>query len=231
MRPCGYRGRARCWPSAGGTIVPGSWHDPSVAAGWKCLVLSPSADPEDWTIGGIELEQLDPGAAAWFASGPCGEHVGGLAEVLAAVADAEADPAWLDVVVAVITADSDGERRSWLVVSQGRGVWFHTTFVENRASIRAHGLDWRRFAGSGIAGSQAPETDGIFLCSEIESAEWFAQMGRRRGREVDIWAVALDGRWLISDPGSSGGLDDGWMICLDPIPPRALELRVPGQPG
>jgi hypothetical protein len=56
-------------------------------------------------------------------------------------------------------------------------------------------------------------------------------MGQRRGREVDIWAVALDGQWLISDPNSSGGLDDGWMICLDPIAAEALELRVPAQSG
>jgi hypothetical protein len=202
-----------------------------VAAGWKCFVSSPSAAPEDGTIGGIELEQLDPGGAEWVASGPSGEHVGGLAEVLAAVADANADRAWLDAVAAVITADSDGERRSGLVVRQTEDVWFHTTFVENRVSIRARGLDWRRFVGSGIAGSQAPETDGIFLCSDVESAEWFAQIGRRRGREVDIWAVALDGQWLISDPSSSGGLDDAWMICLDPIPAPALELRVPGQSG
>ena len=55
----------------------------------------------------------------------------------------------------------------------------------------------------------------------MESAEFFAQMGRRRGREVDIWVVALDGQWMISDPDASGGLDDGlddgWTISLDPI--------------
>jgi len=55
-------------------------------------------------------------------------------------------------------------------------------------------------------------------------------MGRQRGREVDLWAVALNGQWLISDPSASGGLDDGWMISLDPISANALDLRVPGQP-
>jgi hypothetical protein len=50
----------------------------------------------------------------------------------------------------------------------------------------------------------------------MESAEWFAEMGQRRGREVDIWAVALDGQWLMSDPRSSGVLDDGWMIAWTP---------------
>ncbi len=192
-------------------------------------MLSPSADVADWTAGGIELEQLDPGANEWHASGPSGEHVGDLAVVLAAAADPNADRGRLDAVAAVVTADSRGERRSGLVVRQGQGVWFHTTFAENRASIRAHGLDWRRFVGSGIAGSRAPETDGIFLCSDMESAEFFVQMGRRRGREVDVWAVALDGEWLISDPSASGGLDDGWMICLDPIPAGRLEFRLPGR--
>jgi hypothetical protein len=200
-----------------------------VATGWKCFVLSPFVDREDWADGVVELEQLDPGGNEWFASGPSGELVGDLAVVLAAAADARAGRAWLDAVAEVVSADSHGERRSGLVVRQGQGVWFHTTFAENRASIRAHGLDWRRFVGSGIAGSRAPETDGVFLCSEMESAEFFAQMGRRRGREVEIWAVALAGQWMISDPSASGGLDDGWMICLDPIPAERLELRMPGQ--
>jgi hypothetical protein len=71
-------------------------------------VLGPSANPEDWTDGGIELEQLDPGANEWLASGPGG----GLAVVLAAAADPKANRAWLSAVAAVITSDSDGERRS-----------------------------------------------------------------------------------------------------------------------
>jgi hypothetical protein len=213
------------------TVATDRGNIPAVAVGWNCFVLSPSADLEDWAAGGIQLERLDPGGTQWSASGPSGKHVGGLAPVLAAAAGADADGGWLDAVAAVIRADSDGERRSGLMVRQAHGVWFHATFVKNRASILAHGLDWSRFVGSGIAGAQAPETDGIFLCSDIESAALFVQMGRRRGREVDVWAVALDGQWLVSDPSSSGGLDDDWMICPDPIPAQALELRVPGQPG
>jgi hypothetical protein len=49
-------------------------------------------------------------------------------------------------------------------------------------------------------------------------------MGARRGDPVDIWAVRLSGTWLIGDPGASGGGDDVWMICPEPIPPTALTL-------
>lgn len=62
-----------------------------VAVGWNCFVLSPSARLEDWTEGGIQLEQLDAGETHWSASGPSGEHVGSLATVLAAAADPRLD--------------------------------------------------------------------------------------------------------------------------------------------
>lgn len=147
--------------------------------------------------------------------------------MLESVADGSMDQEWLDVVATVVTADSVDERRSGLVVRRDHGVAFHATFADNRASIRAHGLDWTRFVEMGIAGSRAPEAAGIFLCSDVESAKWFAEMGQRRGRNVDIWAVALNGQSVISDPSSSGGLDDDWMICLNPIPAEALDLALP----
>ena len=100
-----------------------------------------------------------------------------------------------------------------LVVKRGLGTWFHATFSANRESISRHGLDWTRMTGSGIAGSRRPEAEGVFLCADLESAEWFAQMGTRHGQAVDIWAVRLDGTWLIGDPGASGGGDDVWMIA------------------
>jgi hypothetical protein len=211
--------------TGGASSLLGSWDDPAVSAGWKCFVLSPSPDPQDWSRGGILLEQLDDAGTRWSGSGPSGERIGDLVDVLAAVAEVNADQPWLDIVAAVLMADRDGNRRSGLVARQAHGVWFHATFVENRASILSHGLDWRRFVDSGVAGSRTPETDGIFLCPDDESAEFFAQMGRRHGREVDVWAVVLDGQWLISDPSSSGGLDDGWMICPDPIPANARPPR------
>jgi hypothetical protein len=52
------------------------------------------------------------------------------------------------------------------------GRWFHATFAENRESIRRHGLDFRRMAGPGIAGSLAAEAAGVFLTGDLESARW-----------------------------------------------------------
>lgn len=118
-----------------------------------------------------------------------------------------------------------------LLVKRAEGTWFHATFSSNRESISRHGLDRTRMTGSGIAGSHGPEADGVFLCADLESAEWFAQMGSRHGDAVDIWAARLDGTWLIGDPGASGGGDDCWMICPEPIPPGRLELIRPNFQG
>ena len=116
-----------------------------------------------------------------------------------------------------------------LLAKRGTGTWYHTTFADNRRSILAHGLDWTRMVGTGIAGSRAPETEGIFLCSDLGSAEWFAQMGQRGGRAVDIWAVILNGTWLIGDPGAGGGGDDNWMISRQRIAPSQLKLLREGR--
>jgi hypothetical protein len=195
-------------------------------AGWTCSIEGPSAGGGTQTI---ELERLDSAGVDWYASGADGDHIGGLLEVLTAAAEPCREQGWLEVVVAVLLTDDD--RRIGLVVKRGEGVMFHTTFVQNRASIRRHGLDWRRFNETGIAGSRQPETDGIFLSSDLWFAEWFAEMGRNRGREVDIWEVRLGGQWLISDPSSGCGIDDNWMICLEPIPNGALRLHIAGDAG
>ena len=180
--------------------------------------------------GEIELEQLDEAGGDWFASGPRGEHMGALDATVEAAADESADRAWLAAVVTAVNRERGAQRRSMLLVQRGRGTWFHTTFSENRESIARYGLDWRRMAGGGIAGSLGPEAEGVFLCCDIDSAEWFAQMGQQRGHRVDIWAVSLDAQWLIGDPGAGGGGDDTWMICSEPIAPSRLKL-VPGWVG
>jgi hypothetical protein len=187
-----------------------------MTAGWVCRVMSEAAE--------IEVEQLDDAGKDWFAVGPGGEHMGGLTETVAAAFGESTDPAWLAVVVDTIERDCGSDHRSMLLVKRASGTWFHTTLAENRESISDHGLDWRRMTGSGIAGSPRPEADGVFLCVDIEGAEWFAEMGRRRGCAVDIWAVALDGTLLIGDPSASGGGDDCWMICPEPIPNWQLKL-------
>jgi hypothetical protein len=45
-----------------------------------------------------------------------------------------------------------------------------------------------------------------------------------RGEPADIWRVVVEGRWLVSDSSSSGGLDDEWVIATEAIPADALEL-------
>jgi hypothetical protein len=75
---------------------------------------------------------------------------------------------------------------------------------------------------AGIAGSTRAEWPGVFLCSELESARWFAQMARP-GR-ADIWRVRVDSLWLEGDPGASGSGDDDWMIAIEPIPAEDVAL-------
>jgi hypothetical protein len=53
---------------------------------------------------------------------------------------------------------------------------FHVSPVANRASITAHGLDWTRMgAARGIAGSRAPEVDGVFLCASDFDVDFFVR--------------------------------------------------------
>jgi hypothetical protein len=65
---------------------------------------------------------------------------------------------------------------------------FHVSSSANRASIRAHGLDWARMgAARGIAGSTRPEVEGCFLADEHE-LPFFVRMNNTGGA-VDVWAV------------------------------------------
>jgi hypothetical protein len=186
-------------------------------AGWTCTVCC--------SRGEIELEQLDGDGSEWLASGPGGESVGALSEVIRSSASMDADQGWSEAVVAAITRElATGTRRSNLLVRRGTGEWYHVSWAENRTSIRTHGLDWRRMAGHGIAGSAQAEWPGIYLCSSLEDARFFATMGTRRGRPVDVWAVRLDGQWLEGAPESDGGGGDNWMICPEPISPKRIRL-------
>src|SRR4051812_45541923 len=66
---------------------------------------------------------------------------------------------------------------------------FHVSSSRNRDSIRQHGLDWTRMAGtSGIAGNEAPDGEGVFLCEDEAEAEFFVKMNNTGG-PVDVWAV------------------------------------------
>jgi hypothetical protein len=188
-------------------------HVAIVSQGWTCTVLAAGGD--------VQIEQLDRDGDEWFGDGPGGSTMGALDAVLSDCADA--DPGWVAAVVAAIGREiAVGMRRSLLLVKRGSGWMFHASPVRNRASIAQHGLDWRRMTGTGIAGSTAPEWPGVFVCSDLWSARWFATM---RGQAVsDIWRVNVDGIWLEGDPGASGGGDDDWMIAPEPIPAGRVSL-------
>ena len=79
----------------------------------------------------------------------------------------------------------------------------------------------------GIAGSRKAETAGIFLCSNIEGAEWFADMCR--DGTADIWAATLHDVWLESAP--AGGGTGSWMICPQTFPPNQVRLIRRDLPG
>src|SRR5260221_10739312 len=78
------------------------------------------------------------------------------------------------------------------------GDLFHLSSAANRDSILAHGLDWTRMgAAPGIAGSTAPEADGVFLCEGEFEVQFFTQMNNTGG-PVDVWAVAgIDEQELV----------------------------------
>jgi hypothetical protein len=147
--------------------------------------------------------------------------MGDLRGVLTAASDRHADPAWITAVVDAIERELGSTQRSMLLVKRVTAGWFHSTFTENRTSIRHHGLDYRRMVGPGIAGSPKPEAADVFLSWYLDSARWFARMGRRG--PVDIWAADLVDAWLVGDPGAGGG-DDIWMISPEPISPSRLTL-------
>jgi hypothetical protein len=199
-----------------------------MTAGWTVAVVTGGGD--------IALEQLGAAGEDWYGDGPSGAAAGTIDAVLASCAPSTSDPEWLQAVAAVIRRDlaaatagggggGGGGRRSRLLVIRASGTWYHATFTHNRSSIERHGLDWRQFSGSGIAGSRKAEAAGVFLCIDLESAQWFAMMGDRRGQgPVDIWAATLDGVWVAGAPDAGGGGDDNWVICPEPIAPGALTL-------
>lgn len=66
---------------------------------------------------------------------------------------------------------------------------FHVTSVHNRDSIEEHGLDWTYMgAARGIAGSHAPEKEGVFVTTSRFDADFFLRMNNTGG-PVDLWAI------------------------------------------
>jgi hypothetical protein len=100
---------------------------------------------------------------------------------------------------------------------------YHVTASVNRQSIQEHGLDWTRMgATSGIAGSMAPEQEGIFLARDKEEAAWFAAF--QRVKPVDVWEVDMTG---LEHPHEEV---DGFLLYKGRIARERLELvdvRIP----
>ena len=150
--------------------------------------------------------------------------------MLTTAAGPNVDAGWIDAVAGAIGRQlTYGEHGSLLLVIAGDGVWYHATATRNRSSIQRHGLDWSRMVSPGIAGSLAAETAGVFLCSDLERAEWFA--GMCRDATADIWSATLHDVWPESAPAGNGGAH--WMICphlpaRDLSPPRSnSSVRTP----
>jgi hypothetical protein len=104
---------------------------------------------------------------------------------------------------------------------RGRLFW-HVSSSLNRASITAHGLDWRRMRITGVAQdshhparSLAPELDAVFLCETLDDVEFFVGFGQHP--LVDVWEV--DGAGLATVPAP-----DGWVMCRAAIGPERLRL-------
>lgn len=72
---------------------------------------------------------------------------------------------------------------------------FHVSAAANRDSILAHGLDWTRMgAAPGIAGSTAPEEDGVFLCADEFEVRFFTQMNNTGGPSTcGPWPASMKG--------------------------------------
>lgn len=107
---------------------------------------------------------------------------------------------------------------------------FHVTESSNRESILRHGLDWRRMGPApGIAGSEVPQCEGVFLARDEWETKWFVEMGRNRGvAEIDVWEVLLDlDLDLTGDLPPDGPLvlhEDGYLYSTQPIPPHQLKV-------
>jgi hypothetical protein len=110
--------------------------------------------------------------------------------------------------------------------------FYHVTPSANRDSIHRHGLDWRH-GGGGIAGSRAPEQEGIFLVEDMDETDWFVEMGAQRFAALDIWEITLEedvlGDQLYEHPLAREF--HGFLCWMQAIPPARLRLIKRDIPG
>ncbi len=189
-------------------------HSPTLAADGpvhECLIGD--GDEDGW----IYFEELSADGDVCAARSPHVGHCFGAArDVIAEAADLPPEDPWVTAVVTALERERTWRegRRSTLQVVRGGGELFHATAAQNRDSIAAHGLDWRRMTGPGIAGSQEPELPAVFLCENLEETSFFTNMSRV---PTDVWAVRVDGCWLETGP-------QGWVILPEPVPADRVRL-------
>ena len=112
-------------------------------------------------------------------------------------------------------------------------ILYHVAPSRVRASIAAHGIDPRRFAGAmgGEYARHTPEdTRGFFAFDSLETALWYARyMAAEPPPEpMDIWEVAATGE-LWPDGGLIVGADyedNGSWLHVGPARPRRLVRTV-----
>lgn len=165
------------------------------------------------------LEPLSADGTFWgvHRGGTAEMAFGGRTEAIAAVSGRPGDDPWIAAVSAAVEREtSPGWRPRWeLDVDLGRGEMFHASASANRASIREHGLDWRRMGqATGVAGSPAPEMPCVFLDRTLQGVQFFVGAAVS---PVDVWAVDVDGLWVENGP-------DGWWLVAQPIPPERVRL-------
>ncbi|WP_245556895.1 hypothetical protein [Jongsikchunia kroppenstedtii] len=101
---------------------------------------------------------------------------------------------------------------------------YHVSSALNRASIKEHGLDWRRMGSArGIAGSAAPEHEGCFLARSEQESRWFVRMNGTGG-PVDVWQVdGIDVSELLTSAHGYGFFPD----TIDPGQLTLIETDIP----
>jgi len=146
--------------------------------------------------------------------------------VIADTASRGASDPWVRRVVHSLDAERQksghGWRRGRIEVVIASGKLAHATSRQNRESIQTHGLDWRLMGGArGIAGSTAPEVEGIYL-DTIDAISFFTRMP---DDDPDVWIVDAEGIWLETGP-------EGFLFTSEPIPASRLRLADPREvPG
>jgi len=182
------------------------------------LLSLPGAGERDDDV--IELVELEADGSLWGGSRGDRDAYGTAADVIASLSQRPPADPWVRAAAAALGREETwgiggGWRRPFLEVVQGSDqVFYHVTAAANRASIRRHGLDWRRMgAAPGVAGSPGPELPGVFVC-DAGDVSFFLRMARSPS---DVWSVDVGGFWLETGP-------DGWWVINHPVPSHRLRL-------